>query len=364
MLRDSVVKYVLLVTVSMAAGALLTLTMLQPQYINFNSSREMLTLDDLAGEVTPVSRLRTHNHHPDKIVALQETQKVRVLCWVLAHPAAHYTKAVHVKATWGARCDKLIFISSKNDTKLGAVDIGVGEGRHKLWAKTRAAFTYVYKNYLSEYDWFYKADDNTYAIMENLHYMLSFYDPNFPIYFGSKYKNGYYRYMSGGAGYVLSREAVKKFVEEALPNRTICFQGDTGGEDVMMGACLQNVGVMAGDSRDSSGRGRFFHISFTNYLFNELPGWYTSVIYYKPDTGFNFSSESAISFHYIEPRKMYEMEYLLYHLRPQGVSSSHPFPLPLPPDRDCIPPQLLKERGMTSTSTTDSRKNTSSKNRH
>ncbi|XP_069184737.1 glycoprotein-N-acetylgalactosamine 3-beta-galactosyltransferase 1-like [Procambarus clarkii] len=269
----------------MAAGALLTLMMLQPQHINFNSSREMLTLDDLAGEVTPVSRLRTHNHHPEEIVALQETQKVRVLCLVLAHPAAHYTKAVHVKATWGARCDKLIFISSKNDTKLGAIDIGVSEGRHKLWAKTRAAFTYVYKNYLSEYDWFYKADVDTYTIMENMRYMLSPYDPNFPILFGSKYvRDKKHLYMCGGSGYVLSRVAVKKFVEEALPNRKMCDLTNKFGEDVMMGICLKNVGVMFGDSRDSSGRGRFFQMTLTNCLFNEIDGWIKSEIYYKPDT--------------------------------------------------------------------------------
>lgn len=41
-------------------------------------------------------------------------QKVRVLCWVMTQPASHDKKAVHVKATWGRRCNKLIFISSKN----------------------------------------------------------------------------------------------------------------------------------------------------------------------------------------------------------------------------------------------------------
>lgn len=50
--------------------------------------------------------------------------------------------------------------------------------------------------------------------MENLRYMLLPYKPSEPIYFGCRFKPYVKQgYMSGGAGYVLSKEAVRRLVE-------------------------------------------------------------------------------------------------------------------------------------------------------
>ena len=105
-------------------------------------------------------------------------------------------------------------MSSKSDSELPTVKLNVSEGRDNLWAKTKSAFRYVYQNHFEDYDWFVKADDDTYMIIENLRYLLNDHNSSDPVYFGRKFKPYIKQgYMSGGAGYVLSKEAVRRLVE-------------------------------------------------------------------------------------------------------------------------------------------------------
>ncbi|XP_073821327.1 glycoprotein-N-acetylgalactosamine 3-beta-galactosyltransferase 1-like [Musca autumnalis] len=270
------------------------------------------------------------NTRKNELLAQDLYHEVRVLCWVLTTPENHETKAKHIKATWGKRCNMLLFMSSVEDPELGSIALPVPEGRDNLWGKTKEAFKYVYKHHLNDADWFMKADDDTYTIVENLRFLLYPYSPNTPIYFGCRYKKfAKQGYMAGGSGYVLSKEALRRFVEIAVPNATLCKGDNLGAEDVQIGVCLENINVTAGDSRDIQGRGKFFPFPPEQHLFpsENKSYWYWDFVYYKTHEGPNCCSDYAVGFHYIEPGQMHVLDYLIYNLRPYGITYAHE-PLP------------------------------------
>lgn len=88
--------------------------------------------------------------------------------------------------------------------------------------------------------------------------------------------------MSGGSGYVLSREAVRRFVEIAFPNKDLCVEADLENEDVEVGVCLANVNVTTADTRDIHLKGRFMPFPPENHLtpINSPDFWYWVYRYY------------------------------------------------------------------------------------
>ena len=171
------------------------------------------------------------------------------------------------------------FLTTKEDEELPTFVITSVEEKYKnLWGKTREGFRRAYEELYEDIDWVIKADDDTFVVMENLRYLLSDQDASQPVWFGCEFKvivkDG--GYMSGGAGYVLSKgairihiikqlkrkkifsESLRRFATEALLDPAKCKTSqDQGMEDVEMGKCLKNVGVTDGDSRDNLGRSRF-----------------------------------------------------------------------------------------------------------
>ena len=176
-------------------------------------------------------------------VSFNEIQKsIRVLCFVETCSKNLARKAQAIKDTWAKRCDETIFISDENNTSFPTLaPPGVHAGYKALWSKTVSTFRYLHQNYLNDFDWFMKTDDDTYVLVENLKIFLANHNPDVPHYFGKHYKP-YGGYTSGGAGYVLSRQSLimlESLIQKETSSKTRrkkCKATMVNGvEDVLMG---------------------------------------------------------------------------------------------------------------------------------
>lgn len=79
-------------------------------------------------------------------------------------------------------------------------------------------------------------------------------------------------YHSGGASYVLSREALRRLHEAHTEVNSTCKK-DGGAEDVEIATCLRTRGVFPGKSLDKYGREMFHPLPFIDHFRGKLPDW-------------------------------------------------------------------------------------------
>lgn len=128
---------------------------------------------------------------------------------------------------------------------------------------------------------------------------------------------------------MLSRKAVRVFVEELLKNPSLCpIHTDERTEDWDISVCFDKVNIYPGDGRDILKRERFLPFEPERHLFNtrDPKFWYWKRKYYNTNEGLDCCSNYSISFHYIGPKYMYTMYYLIYQLNTYGIQLHHPQP--------------------------------------
>eukprot|EP00048_Salpingoeca_helianthica_P023388 m.1272 g.1272 ORF g.1272 m.1272 type:complete len:398 (+) comp860_c0_seq1:2-1195(+) len=210
------------------------------------------------------------------IPEMQDNSKSgRVLCWVMTTPKNHATKAVTLRDTWGKYCDILLFATTKHDPKIinGTVVLdlqGTKESRQLLWEKSKLMWMHVYHKYLGKAEWFFRADDDTYVLMDNMRdYLSSLADPTTTTHFlGRRFyspdSDAYF--YGGGSGTMLSQEALRRLGTAVAhdTNDTIFSPYDTFADDLEIALTMARLGINTTDTRDKQGRNRFLGVGLDN----------------------------------------------------------------------------------------------------
>ena len=229
-----------------------------------------------------------------------------------------------------------------------------------LWTKLNETMQYIYENHRNEvYDWIFKADDDSYVIVENLrNYLTSDVvtkkntgkstGPPQPLIYGRRYSSPRYRnlakrevyfgsprnaefgkrfyqkinkhkpvlYNYGGSGYAMNWQYAEKFCEVNKGPDTV--HGNPP-EDQANGVVMGYHGVWAQNTRDRLKREQFHQeapefIYGMNATFQKL--WNEN---HKSTGGISVWEEccstNSITFHHIRPPKMYQMHHIFYTCR-------------------------------------------------
>ena len=201
------------------------------------------------------------------------TNKPTIFCFILTHKNNFDSRAKLMYETWANQCDNYKFISAiqpdyinrtnssdKNEINYKGFNIlqppGLNEslnGYNGLTHKVYLSLKYLYKRY-NQYDWYLKADDDTFVIIDNLRKFLSDKNSSAPVTYGYDFHMIIERgYHSGGAGYVLSKESFNRI--GAALNKNYSFCANTNFEDVDVAGCLRKLFVYKEKSIDDQGRG-------------------------------------------------------------------------------------------------------------
>lgn len=276
----------------------------------------------------------------------------RILCFVNTI-STNYARAKSLYDTWGKKCDKLVFASNVTDDTIGAVKIDAISDHDHLWQKHKETLKYVWKTYRNEYDWFYKADDDAFVIVENLKLylrspeivqaqyirplqlghrfkltekLIDYYIVNKTLRHEFKANFGRWIFNSGGPGYAMNRLYMEKVV--GALNEWKCLSDKYSvmlPDDAAISFCMAWYNGIPINTRDSKNRERFHAdkpagVYFTNP--NQPNYWF--IQYHEGIGGYQWKedccSNETIAFHYIKPDHMYYLARELYFCRSNETS--------------------------------------------
>ena len=190
-----------------------------------------------------------------------------------------------IKQTWGKHCDTILYFSDVLPLLDNVIKV---ENTDNMDIEVSASVLfnvlhYLYEHHMHNIDWVVRALPETYIIVENLQLFLSDKNPDDPVYYGQKFSQWGRYFPSTSAGYVMSREAIRRI---ATKGSTIpgCHPRYREEDNYAIARCFKILGVVFGNSLDSQNRSRFNSESVEHVAVQNFDEWYL-----KHDTNANIT---------------------------------------------------------------------------
>ncbi|CAJ0574680.1 unnamed protein product, partial [Mesorhabditis spiculigera] len=241
-----------------------------------------------------------------------------LFCWAMTSTKYHDDRVIAVNQTWLPRCDHGQFftndvIDPKLNISYSTVFAGIPDCYTNLFFKTRYALRYIYCEISSNFDWYLKADDDTYVILENLRAYLAELDPSIPYYLGYRLRP-FLLQIPGISRHYNRQESIfgtrlQRWGSGLYGNETLC--PDDKDEDVGLARCFADIQIYPHDTRNERGQQRFNALR-PNEMFKGtgLDALYWN--YYGELEGFEAFGDDLISFHHLTPDEIRLIDVLLY----------------------------------------------------
>ena len=179
-----------------------------------------------------------------------------------------------------------------DDPNIPFVYLNITDIYDRITEKALKTMEYIYDHLMDDFDWFVRANDDTYIIMENLRLFLANKCPDEKVIYGKilsyyRHKHRYNRgnnsagFLQGGSGFLISRESLRLFVKEYKKDAKFCVMIAGSKEDQEICDCFRKINIYPGETRDSQNRERFLMDKFdqmwsnpsidqVDYVFNPI----------------------------------------------------------------------------------------------
>jgi len=224
---------------------------------------------------------------------------LRIFCLI---PSLWPSKKMHWEvtlATWGKLCNKVKFVlcanegAPENDDRLLIVpcDYIQSKEERNIWNKVMYMWTKVGNNFLFDFDWFLKIDDDTFFSPTNFRDFARYYDPLRPWYFGHTLLPRWLRdniIFNSGTCYAISQatlslvtpllNVISSKPSSHFMHRFRCKGGQVIGrwcacvkragdeEDPTFSICLRQVGVVPTNSLSAGHKQRWLPFRDTDHI--------------------------------------------------------------------------------------------------